>query len=145
MPKIGFFRQLFILLVSPILVLQATIPTLLWKVDTNVMNCVRKGFSGTKTGGWSYNLNLKGMKAYCKQNACTINDYTTSVLSTSLHEYFAKEEKRQIASGEEVAPVPSQIHVGIPFSLRQPIERLEDVKMKNDFGSLCVDLKIFKN
>ena len=33
----------------------------------------------------------------------------------------------------------------MPFSFRQPIAKIEEVKMNNDFGSLLIDMKLFGN
>lgn len=36
------------------------------------------------------------------------------------------------------------MHVAVPFSFRQPIAKIQEVKMNNDFGSLLIDMKLFK-
>jgi len=70
------------MLISPILILGAIIPSLAQPMDRN--SITGKAYSGKKTAGFDYGLDLEKMKAYCKKNACTINDYTASVFSCAL-------------------------------------------------------------
>lgn len=44
--------------------------------------------TGRRNGAHTDDLRIKEMKAYCKANGCTINDYTTSLLSLTMHDYF---------------------------------------------------------
>jgi len=37
------------------------------------------------------------------------------------------------------------MHLAVPFSLRQPFKTVKDVRMGNDFGSILIDMKIFKS
>lgn len=93
MKPVGFFKNFFIHLISPFLVLQCMIETSLQPEDVNAINN-GQNLSGIKTGGFSYDLDLSAIKAYCKSVGCTINDYTSSLLSVALHEYSVNEEKR---------------------------------------------------
>lgn len=129
-------------MISPILVLGAILPTLAQPVDRNSINR-GKAYSGKKTAGFDYSLDLDKMKAFCKKNQCTINDYTSSVLSCALQAYFVSEEQRIKDAGETLTAPPESVHVAVPFSFRQPIAKIQEVKMNNDFGSLLIDMKLF--
>merc|ERR1712127_729757 len=141
MKPLGFCKQLFVFIISPILILSVILPTMIQKVDYNAMN---RGttMSGEKTGGFSYDLSLEQIKKYCKTQRCTINDYASSVLSCALYAYFVDEEQRMTDAGEVAVPCPRSLHVAVPFSFRQPFKNIKDVKMHNDFGSILVDLKL---
>jgi len=112
--------------------------------DSNALKKDNTPLSGKKTFGYNFDLNLQGMKDYCKAKNCTINDYCSALLSVSLYEYFELEEKRAIAAKEKAYKMPPSINCAVPFSLRQPFATLKDIKMVNDFGSLLVPLKPFK-
>lgn len=143
MKPVGFLKNLFIHLISPFLILQTIIETSAQKEDMNAINH-GQALSGIKTGGFSYDLDLGEIKAYCKSANCTINDYTSSLLSVALHEYSSNEEKKMIATkADKVIPVPASVHIAVPFSMRQPFKTVEDVKMGNDFGSILIDMRLF--
>ena len=80
------------------------------------------------------------MKNYCKLNNCTINDYTTALLSNTMYEYF---EKNDTIDGKTYA-IPDSIDIGMPVSLRQPFKKLEDVRMVNDFCAFGTSIPIRK-
>ena len=87
MKQVPWFKRFFIFLISPLLVLYVLIKVQLAPNDENIMkNSEPK--TGRKTGAYSKDLDLPAMKKYCKANKMTINDYTTSLLSVSLREYF---------------------------------------------------------
>jgi hypothetical protein len=140
MKPLSSLKSFFVHLISPILILGAIVPTLLNPKDVN--SICGKPCSGKKTAGFDYGLNLAKMKAYCKKKECTINDYTASVLSCALQAYFKDEEKE---GGKDAIPTPQSVHVAVPFSFRQPIADIREVKMNNDFGSLLIDFKLFGN
>lgn len=54
--------------------------------------------TGKKNGAFTTDLDLAEMKAYCKQQNCTINDYTTAVISNTLYDYF---ERHRSVNGKE--------------------------------------------
>lgn len=117
---------------------------MLMKRDSNALKKDNTKLSGKKTVGFHYDLNLTAIKDYCKKKSCTINDYCSTLLSVSLYEYFENEEKRAIQAREKVYKIPTTLNVAVPFSLRQPFKTLTDVKMKNDFGSILINLKPIK-
>ena len=96
--------------------------------------------TGIKHAAFTEDLDLIKMKQFCKQNSCTIHDYTTSVLSNTLYEYM---EKHSVVDGKEFK-IPDYITCCMPVSLRQPFEKLEDVRMVNDFVALPTYIKIRK-
>ena len=87
MKQLSWFKQVFVLLISPILIIMSSIPVLLQAPDKNTIsmkNITGKPYSGRKTAGFDYSIDLEKMKAYCKKNQCTINDYTSSVFGCAL-------------------------------------------------------------
>lgn len=135
-PMLDFFVQL----IGPLLILKTMVPTMMSAPDVNTI--CGKPMSGKKTAGFDYSLDLAKMKAYCKKKECTINDYTTSILSCALQAYFKEEEKE---GGKDAIPTPESVHVTIPFSFRQPVANIQDIKMCNDFGGMLLDMKLFGN
>lgn len=144
MKPVPWIKRFFIFLMSPFLVLYVLLKVQLTPDDNNSMkNSEPK--TGRKTGAYSKDLDLPAMKKYCKANGITINDYTTSLLSISLREYFNKEKERTNALGlSKVYEVPDAINVGLPFSMRQPVKLLKDLKMVNDFSSVPIRLELCK-
>lgn len=94
--------------------------------------------TGRKNGAYTENLQPLKMKAFCKQKNITINDYVTSVLSTTLFEYF---NTHQVVDGE-VYQIPASVDMGMPISLRTPFKRIEDVRMVNDFCAMPISIPI---
>lgn len=117
MKPLGLCKQLFVFLISPLLMLGAVLPTMIQKVDYNAMSC-GKQMSGVKTGGFSYEINIDEMKKYCKAKSCTVNDHASSVLSCAMYAYFKEEEEAMAEAGEKVIPCPRSLHVAVPFSFR---------------------------
>ena len=79
-------------------------------------------------------LDNKKIKALSKQLGCTHNDIMTTLLSTTMYEYFN-------SRGEKLG----SIDIGLPCSLREPIRSLKDFKLNNDMVGLDVNLKLFKD
>lgn len=70
--------------------------------------------TGKKHGAFTTDLDVVAMKTFCKANSCTVNDYTTALISNTLYEYF---DKNRVVDGVEY-PIPDFISIGMPFSLR---------------------------
>jgi hypothetical protein len=70
-----------------------------------------------------------------------VNDYTSSLIATSLYEYFDAHKK------DEGGPwvIPESISINMPFSLRVPQKNLKHVKLENDFVALPIELPIRKD
>lgn len=95
--------------------------------------------SGEKTCGLSTELPLADIKAFCKRNKCTVNDYCSALLGSSLYKYFGEEKERMIKENhKEPIDIPRAVHIAIPFSLRQPFKKVSDVRLSNNFGSILV-------
>ena len=105
-------------------------------------NAIKKNYlmTGKKNGAHTMDLDIVAMKVYCKKRGCTINDYTTALISNTLYEYM---EINKIVDGIEYA-IPNEISTVIPISLRQPFKKIEDVKMCNDFVAMPVQIVIRK-
>jgi len=65
MRPIGFIKNFLIHLISPVLTIQTILETGGMGRDKNCINN-GKPISGVKTGGFSYDLNIAEIKAYCK-------------------------------------------------------------------------------
>lgn len=96
--------------------------------------------TGIRKASFSNDLDLQKMKTFCKQNGCTINDYTSSLVANSLFEYFDAHKT------DEGGPwvIPDSISINMPFSLRVPQKNIKDVKLENDFVPLPIELPIRK-
>ena len=98
--------------------------------------------TGRKNGAFTMDFDLPQIKEFCKENECTIHDYTTSVLSNTFYEYF---EKHSEIDGK-TWKTPDYITCCMPVSIRTPFGiKIEDVKMNNDFVALPVYIKIRKS
>jgi len=105
-------------------------------------NCIKKRWpmTGKKNGAFTNSLDIYAMKTYCKANGCTINDYTTSLISNTLYEYMENHPEIDGTNFE----IPDFVSLGMPFSLRQPEARIEDFKIVNDFAAVPLNIKIRK-
>ena len=74
----------------------------------------RPAVLGKKNGAFTNSLDIYAMKTYCKANGCTINDYTTSLISNTLYEYM---ENHPEIDGTRFE-IPDFVSLGMPFSLR---------------------------
>lgn len=144
MKPIPLIKRFGIFLISPFLILYTFMVLQCMSKERNSL-LKDEDISGKKTFGMVPDLGVAKMKAFCKNNKCTINDYCAAIFSWTLTEYFALEEKRALENNEKVYKVPKTVRLAIPFSLRQPFEKVTDVKMLNDFGSLFIDLKCTDN
>lgn len=90
-------------------------------------------------------MHLTEMKIYCKKQKCTVNDYCAALLSNCLHDFLSMEADRQRKLKQKVYEVPPTVRFTIPFSMRQPIKKIEEVILRNDFGSVWIDFKVLKN
>ena len=44
--------------------------------------------TGKKNGAFTCDLDVVKIKQFCRLNDCTVNDYTTALISNTLYEYF---------------------------------------------------------
>lgn len=141
MKAIPFLKRFFIGLISPLLVIWTLLSIQLLPSENNALNR-DEPITGKKTFGYLPDLDLARMKAYCKNNGCTINDYCAAMFSWSLQDYFTRVAERQRQEKSKVYEVPKTVRMALPFSFRQPFKTLADVQMRNDFGCLLLDLKL---
>lgn len=107
--------------------------------DQNAIKKSGPSFTGKKNGWYSNDLNVNAIKTFSKEVAnCTVNDYTTTLLSTALHEYFVN----HTPEGQKVA---TQVNAGMPFSLREAPSDIKNVRLNNEFCCISVPIKIFKD
>ena len=66
-------------------------------------------------------LELSKVKAACKNAGCTVNDFISTVFSTSMAQYFEQQGRSDI----------QEFSCGLPFSLRAPISNYMDFEMNN--------------
>jgi NRPS condensation-like uncharacterized protein len=117
MKPLGCFKQFIIYLLSPFLILQTVIPTMFQSQDYNAISN-GEPLSGEKACGINMDLPIKDIKEYCKNNKCTVNDYCSALLGTSLYKYFDSQKQKQEKENKKVIDIPRAVHIAIPFSLR---------------------------
>jgi len=83
-----WFQKLFIKLASPFFILKEIGPLIFPRTDYNAI-CNGRKLTGRKKGSFRY-LNFDAMKAASKKYNCTINDFVSSLIAVSLHDYFHK-------------------------------------------------------
>jgi len=134
----GFIQEIIILIAMTVVILKCICILVFTSFPRNP---IAKGLAitGKKKGAFSMDLNIKDIKEASKKLGCTVNDFTTAILSNTIHEYF----QRHIDQAPENSELES-IRVFMPFSLRKQAKRLNDVKINNDFCSMSVELKIIK-
>jgi hypothetical protein len=134
--QLSFAKRVIVFLLSPYLIIKANND--LAKKRDNI-NSIKKDvpLSGKKRGAFSEDFDLTQIKSFCKREQCSTNDYFGALLGASLYEYFDlhKDEHK----------VPSVIDTLIPFSFRQPVKHLKDMKLVNDFAAVGVKLVIEKD
>ena len=133
MKPLSSFKKFMIMLLSPFLILQATYDIL---SANSSYNAVKKNMPMTnrKNGAYTQDLDLKQFKEICKIKGCTMNDYIMSVFSNALYEFFDEEDD----------VIPRQINIGMPVSLREPANTLQEVRMANNFIAVPVRIPIRK-
>ena len=94
--------------------------------------------SGVKKSAFKEYIDLNHFKKYAKLNGCTLNEYATALMSQSFHDYFKKYSK---VNGKTY-PIPDSILFCMPFSLREPVDDLKDIKMTNDISGTVLELPI---
>jgi len=134
---ISFVQNIIITLLTPLLVIRATVELLISFRTPNSINDDKR-ITGIKKGAFTEDLILDDMKAYCKSKNVTVNDYLCSVLSNTLYQYFDNHKK------EKFGGIPDYVNMGMPYSLRQPPKSIKDVKLVNDFITVPIELKIRK-
>ena len=81
-------------------------------------------------------IDILKMKACCKSIGCTINDYTTAIISNTLYEYFDN-HKNDSYEGKKYGMV-DYVDLAMPFSLRQPKKTIQEIRLENDLATLPV-------
>ena len=126
-------------LLLPFLTIKSGLEYLLTFKNFNAINR-NEPITGIKHGAFTTDLDIQAVKDLCKEKECTVNDYTTALLSTTLFEYF---DRHKDTEGRTFR-IPNYVSLGVPFSLRQPIEKLEEAKIVNELVVLPVDILIRK-
>ena len=107
----------------------------------NVMKRGQK-LSGIKKAAFKEYIDLEQFKKYAKLKNCSVNDYASALLSTAFYEYFEKYDK---APDGKRYPVPDSILYCMPFSLREPVEDLKDIRMSNEISGTVLEMPIRKD
>lgn len=134
---LGFFKQLIIYMLMPLLLLKATWNILSISAPYNAIKKDMK-FTGKKNGAFTNDINVDEIKALCKAKGCTINDYMMATISTVMYEYFDNRK------ADWKGVIPDSISIAMPFSLRPPAASLKDIKMVNNFVTYPVNMPIRK-
>jgi hypothetical protein len=108
-------KKLLLILAWPYMHTKASIKVLCVRKNNNV---IKKNLpmTGRKNGAFYKDFDAAQMKLFCKKKGCTINDYASSLISTSFYELF---ERYPTYMDKEYA-MPDYIDIGMPFSMRQP-------------------------
>ena len=109
---LSYIQQFVITLLAPFLLIKNAYFLLTIKQDDNSIHNPRLPIANKKHTAFALNLPLEEMKKYCKENNCTINDYTTALLSNSLYEYLTLHK----AHGK--TDCPPEICISLPYSMR---------------------------
>lgn len=142
----GCLKTTLVYTLLPFLVLKSGIQMALQFQDNN---CIKKKvpMSGRKNGAYTEEIDLAKVKAVAKANGATVNDFMTALLSVTLYKYFEdhRHDKFEgIKTGPNGFEIPKRINIGMPFSLRQPVKDLKDLKLNNDFAALPLTIGVFE-
>lgn len=85
-----------------------------FKFETHILQN-KTEMTGRKRIAFTQDIDLAQIKKYCKQNGCSINDYATSLIGTSIYE---------LSETHKTYPTPDNILYGLIFSQRSPVKRL---------------------
>ena len=104
--------------------------------------------SGRKNGAYTEDIDLPKVKALAKANGATVNDFMTAVLSNTLYKYYDQHKNEKFEGVKKAGPdgyeIPKRINIGMPYSLRQPVKELKDLKLNNDFAALPLKIGIYE-
>jgi len=134
-----WFMKLAIFILNPLLVSRTNCEVLGLRRNHN---SIKKNIplSGKKVASFTEDLDLAEIKVFCKSKKCSINDYCGALLSNTFYEYF---EKHQDEDGIKYK-IPNEIDTLMPYSFRQPVKKLEEIRLKNDFAAAGIKLTIKK-
>jgi NRPS condensation-like uncharacterized protein len=111
-----WYKSLAIFLTLPFLVLKSSLQIIFTCRNSNAIKKLDIPMSGKRNGFFIFDIEQKRMKAFCKSVGCTINDYTTAVISNTLYEYFQNHKNEQFNGS--TYDIPQSIDIGMPYSLR---------------------------
>lgn len=65
-----------------------------------------------------------------------------------MYKYFDEHKNEKFEGVNKPGPngyeIPKRINIGMPFSLRQPVKELKDLKFNNDFAALPLKIGIYE-
>ena len=129
--------KLMIAVASPFYALKELGPLFFPPVDHNAI-CNKRILSGKKRGAFR-KLTFNSLKAASKRSNCTLNDFVSSLIGVSLHDYFQK--MKEDPDFKEF-PIPNEVQLISPVSLREPVSNIEDIKVTNELSQLRTKLVI---
>jgi hypothetical protein len=103
--------------------------------------------TGRKNGAYWEDIDLPLLKTVAKANGATVNDFMTAVLSVTMYKYcedHRNEKFEGLKTGPNGFEIPKSINIGMPYSLRQPVKKLMDLKLNNDFACLPLRISLFE-
>ena len=116
----------------PFATVQAMISTLMMKKDKNMLKS-NKPLTGSKKAAFSNDYSVEQVKKFSKQKGVTINDVLMAITSISLKEYM-------ISKGDLKS---SRIQMAMPYSMDDPPESKEHIKLNNKFAILNIPLELY--
>jgi len=78
--------------------------------------------TGKKAIAFCKDIDLDGIKRYCKSRKCTINDYASALVLTAIYEYTHTYKMEGLEA-------PEKLNLAFPFSTREPVKDLKDIRM----------------
>lgn len=140
---VTWWKQIIIWLVLPFNSLKTTVVCMLGSTDRNPIKRPNNPLTGKKHGAFNMDMSLPKIKAASKQLGCTVNDFIAAILSNTQYEYFERYKHQNPASNQ--GKMPDEFKIGMPFSFRQqPMDKVENIKVNNDYCALVLSIKIFK-
>lgn len=99
--------------------------------DDNKLTKGKKHMTGNIVAASSNIFNVPEMKAVCKANDISINDFVMSALSTTLHQYLDFKDDNQL------------INILMPANMRYKFyQTREEIKAENKFSSMPLKMPI---
>lgn len=137
---LSFLKKMMIKILLPYYFIKSN---LFFALSPPDLNCIKKQLpvANKRNGAYSSDIDLKKVKAFCKANKCTVNDYTTAVLTNSIYEFCDKHRNIDGITYE----MPKTLALSCPLSLRQPFKSIKDAKISNEIVALLIHMPISKD
>ncbi len=131
MRHFSFLEKILIYILSPIAIIYANVNSNLIGAQSNcIANHIKP--TGNKVACFGKDISFKRVSEKTKEMKITINDFLLGITSVSIKEYM-------VSKGDDKT---SEIVIGLPFTLRDPILRKHGFTFQNDFVSIPLALSL---